>query len=222
MVRSGFRSIAIVVVVFAAAMAYLESTVVVYLHRALGIAPDALFPLRDPRAVADLATIEVGRELATLVMLAAIGWIAGRSAPERLAWAAVAFGTWDVGYYGWLLVISGWPSSLETWDLLFLFPVPWVGPVWAPLTVSVALIGFGLAAARRYRAGGTIPIGPRRAAAGAAGGALVIASFTLDTGRIMGGGVPTSFPWPIFAAGMLVAIAAAVSALWQPSGSISR
>lgn len=221
MERIGFRGIALAVLAFAAAMAYLESAVVVYLHRALGIALDALFPLRDPRAVADLAAIEVGRELATLVMLAAIGWIAGRSALERLAWAAVAFGTWDVGYYGWLLVFSGWPPSPDTWDLLFLFPVPWVGPVWAPVAVSVALVGFGLAAARRYRAGGTIPIHSPHVAAGIAGGALVVASFTLDAGRIMGGGMPADFSWPIFAAGMLVAIAAAASALREPPRSIS-
>jgi hypothetical protein len=43
-----FRSVAAVVVAYAVAMAFLESAVVVYLQRALGIDPRALFPVRDP------------------------------------------------------------------------------------------------------------------------------------------------------------------------------
>ena len=86
-------------------------------------------------------------------MIGAVGWIAGRQPLERLAWAAVVFGAWDIGYYFWLWVFSGWPSSLGTWDLLFLLPLPWVGPVWAPVIVSLALVGFGLRWSARYRAG---------------------------------------------------------------------
>ena len=97
-----FRFVASVVIAYAVAMAFLESAVVVYLQRALGIDPRALFPLRDPAVTGDLAFIEVGREAATLAMLAAVGWLAGRSGLERLAWAAVAFGTWDIFYYAWL------------------------------------------------------------------------------------------------------------------------
>ena len=119
-----FRAAALTVIVFAVAMAYLESAVVVYLQRALDITPDGLFPLRGPEMVGDLAAIEVGREFATLVMLAGIGWLAGRSWLERLAWTAVAFGIWDVFYYLWLAVFLGWPNSPGTWDVLFLIPVP--------------------------------------------------------------------------------------------------
>ena len=36
-----------------------------------------------------------------------------------------------------------WPASLATWDLLFLLPVPWVGPVWAPCLISVAMVAVG-------------------------------------------------------------------------------
>jgi hypothetical protein len=157
----GFRATGAVVVAFAVAMAFLESAVVVYLQRALGIDPRALFPVQDPAVMSDLAAIEVGREAATLVMLGTVGWLAGRSGLERLAWTAVAFGTWDILYYAWLWVFVGWPPSLGTWDLLFLIPVPWAGPVWAPVVVSLALVGFGLAAARQLRAGRPVP-GERR------------------------------------------------------------
>lgn len=213
MLRSGFRGTALAVIAYGVAMAFLEAAVVVYVRAALAIAPDAIFPLRYPGAFGDLAAIEVGRELATLAMLAAIGWIAGRSGIERLTWSAVAFGAWDIAYYGWLVVISGWPPALDAWDILFLVPVPWVGPVWAPIVVSVALVAFGLWAARRRREGRPIPIGPWRAALGVAGGLLVVVSFTLDAPRIMAGGLPGAFPWPFFAAGMLLALGAALSAL---------
>ena len=209
----GFRVVAAVMLAYAIAMALLEAAVVVYLQRALGIDPQALFPVRQPAVVGDLATIEVGREAATLVMLAAVGWLAGRSSLERLAWTAVAFGTWDVFYYVWLWAFVGWPSSPGTWDLLFLIPVPWTGPVWAPGAVSLALVGFGLATARRIRGGLPVRAGRAQVAAGMAGGLMVILSFTVDAPRIVAGGVPGAFAWPIFTAGLAIAAWGATTAL---------
>ena len=210
---TGFAVTAVVVTAYAVAMAFLESAVVVYLQRALGVDPRALFPVQEPAVAGDLAAIEVGREAATLVMLAAVGWLAGRSALERLAWTAIAFGTWDVLYYAWLWVFIGWPPSPGTWDLLFLIPVPWAGPVWAPVAVSLALVGFGLAAARQLRAGHAVHVGRAQVAAGVAGGAIVILSFCWNAPVVLDGRVPTEFPWPVFAAGMLVAAWGAASAL---------
>lgn len=208
-----FRAVAVVVLGYAIAMALLESAVVVYLERATGIDPRALFPLHEPVVTGDLAAIEVGREVATLVMLGAVGWLAGRSGLERLAWTAVAFGTWDVFYYLWLWAFVGWPSSPGTWDLLFLIPVPWTGPVWAPAAVSLALVVFGLAAARRIRGGRRVRAGRAQVAAGIAGGLVVMLSFTVDAGRIIAGGVPDRFEWPIFVAGLALASWGATTAL---------
>jgi hypothetical protein len=210
---SGLVATAVIVIAYAIAMAYLESAVVVYLQRALGMETGVLFPLQDPAGVGDLAAIEVGREAATLVMLAAVGWLAGWSALERLAWTAVAFGTWDILYYAWLWVFVGWPPSLATWDLLFLIPVPWAGPVWSPVAVSVALVGFGLAAAARLRAGWPVRVGPAQLAAGIGGGVIVVVAFCWNAPLLMEGGVPTDFPWPIFAAGMALAAWGAATAL---------
>ena len=128
-----FRTIAATVIAFALAMAYLESAVVVYLQTALASQVGVIFPLRPASEAGDLIAIEAGREAATLAMLAAVGILAGRSRLERFAWGAVAFGAWDIAYYGWLWVFSGWPPSLGTTDLLFLLPLPWVGPVWSPV-----------------------------------------------------------------------------------------
>lgn len=208
-----FGPVAAAVIAYAVAMAFLESAVVVYLQRALGIETGVLFPLRDPAGVGDLAAIEVGREAATLVMLAAVGWIAGRSGLERLAWTAVAFGTWDLCYYVWLWVFVGWPPSLGTWDLLFLLPVPWAGPVLAPALVSVALVGFGLAAAGRLRRGATVHAGRMQVTAGVMGGLVVILAFCWNAQLLLQGGVPTDFPWAVFGAGMALAAWGALMSL---------
>ena len=207
------RARALTVGTFAIAMAYVESACVAYLQRALSITPDALFPLRGPEAVGDFAAIEVGREAATLIMLAAIGWLIGRRWQTRLAWTAVAFGVWDIAYYGWLWLFLGWPHSPGTWDLLFLIPVPWAGPVWAPVVVSLALVGFGLAAVRADDRGRPPQAGGLEAALGLVGGGLVVLSFTLDGPRLAAGGMPGWYPWPVFAAGMAAACWGAVRAL---------
>ena len=208
-----FRTLALTVILFAVAMAYVESACVVYLQRALSITPDQLFPLRGPEVVGDLAAIEVGREFATLAMLGALGCLAGRGWLDRLAWTAVAFGVWDIAYYGWLWVFIGWPHSPGTWDVLFLIPVPWAGPVWAPVAVSMALIAFGLAATHASHLGRPAQVDRVRFATALAGGLLVVLSFTLDAPGLMNGEMPGWYPWPVFVAGMALASWAAWTAL---------
>lgn len=208
-----FRSTAIAVIAFGVAMAYLESAVVVYLQGALDGRVGEIFPLRPELAVGDYTLIEVGREAATLVMIGAVGFLVGRSGLERLAWAAVVFGVWDIGYYAWLQAFSGWPGSLGTTDLLFLIPLPWVGPVWSAVLVSTALIAVGLVGAAALRSGRHLALRSRHWAAGLTGGLIVIVSYTVDSGRLIGGGLPGPYPWPLFVLGMAVALGAATDAL---------
>ena len=201
------------VIAFAIAMAYLESAVVVYLRAALGAAPGEVFPLDLSSESSPLGLIEIGREAGTLVMIGTVGWIAGRSALERLAWAAVVFGAWDIGYYAWLRVFSGWPPGLDTWDLLFLIPVPWAGPVWSPVVVSLALVGFGLAMAGRSRRVPPARITALQLGGLVLGGVVVIVSFVTNADVVLRGGTPTAFAWPIYAAGMAIGVLAALSVL---------
>ena len=205
------------VIAYAFAMAYLESAVVVYLQRALSMTPATLFPLRDQAALGGLGSIEIGREVATIVMLAAIGWLAGLNSIERLAWTAIAFGIWDIGYYFWLWVFIGWPTNLGTTDLLFLLPVPWVAPVAAPIVVSLALIGFGLVAAIRLNRGEHVILKLKDWIILTAGGLIVVLSFTLDARHVLDGEMPRSFNWPIFLIGMAVAGHGARSLVIQKS-----
>lgn len=203
---SRFLQQSLIVASYAFAMAYLESAVVVYLQRALSMTPLTLFPLRDQTSLGGLGTIEVGREVATILMLVTVGWLAGCTSLERFAWTSVAFGIWDIGYYFWLWVFIGWPTSLGTTDLLFLLPVPWVAPVLAPVLVSIALIGFGLVLAQRIRRGEALHLKGKNWLLLIVGGVMVIASFTLQAGRIRNGAMPSNFAWPIFAIGMAIAI----------------
>ena len=210
--RSGFVGTAVAVLAFGAAFGLVEATVVVYLRAALGLVPGAVMA-HDSDTFGTFEAVEIVRELATLVMIAAVGWIAGRRRLERLAWAAVVFGAWDIVYYAGLRLAIGWPPTLDTLDVLFLVPGPWVGPVWAPVLVSLALVVAGLAAARRLRAGATIRVGAARAVATLAGGVLVILSFLLEPNPDLAG--PWT-AWPVFWLGMALAIVATASALVGP------
>ncbi len=125
------------IALFSVSMGYLESAVVVYL-RAIYYPEGFAFPLRtlDP----GIATTEVIREAATLVMLISIAVMTFRRTISRFAAFIFAFAIWDISYYLFLWLLIGWPSSLLTWDILFLIPVTWVGPVLAPLINSAIMI----------------------------------------------------------------------------------
>ena len=125
------------IILFSIAMAYLESAVVVYL-REIYYPEGFVFPLTPIKTT--IAVTEFWREVATLVMLLGIGILTGKSSAQRLAFFLLSFAIWDIFYYVFLYLILGWPSSLMTWDILFLVPVPWVGPVLSPIIVSTLMI----------------------------------------------------------------------------------
>ena len=123
--------------IFAAAMAVLESAVVVYL-RALYYPEGFVFPLKMMDQ--QILVTEIFREAATIVMLFTIGVISTKSWISRFAVFIYAFAIWDIFYYIYLVFLLGWPPSLLTWDLLFLIPVTWAGPVLAPVINSLTMI----------------------------------------------------------------------------------
>jgi len=211
--RTGFRSTAVVVIAYAIAMGFLEATVVAYLAAALGQNVPFLPFAAPEQPLSTFLAIEGAREFATLVMIAAVGWLAGRTGLERLSWAAVIFGVWDIVYYVGLRLLEGWPPSLTTWDVLFLLPSKWVGPVWAPVVVSLTLIGGGLAVAAKLRAGRHIAVRRANAFAVVSGGVMVVVSFLLDADEVLSGRLTTWTGWWIFVIGMGLGVAAVVGAL---------
>ena len=107
-----------IVVIFAIAMAWMESATVVYLRVLTGrIDPFQADPL--PISVG-LGKTELIREGATMILLLTVGLLAGRTWRSRLAYMLIAFGVWDIFYYVFLAIITAWPRSLLDWDVLFL------------------------------------------------------------------------------------------------------
>ena len=144
------RSRFAVLVLYAAAMGWLEAVVVLYIRGVLGFEHGALPP--PPERIGDLLTrepwvlpTEQTREAATLVMLGTVAWLAGRSGRSRLGAFLIAFGVWDIAYYVALWALVRWPSSLTTLDLLFLIPPSplWNQPVWVPIAISTGMIALG-------------------------------------------------------------------------------
>lgn len=123
--------------IFAIAMGFMESAVVIYL-RELYYQDGFSFPLKPIEH--SIAKVEFFREIATIIMLIGIGYVTGKTKLQRFSFFNLAFAIWDIFYYVFLYVFLGWPQSLQTWDILFLIPLPWVGPVWAPCLLSILMI----------------------------------------------------------------------------------
>ena len=197
------------VVIFAAGMAWVEAASVYYLRvmvdRVQPYQPDPL-PIRGI-----LGEVELVREGATLLMLAMTGMLAGRAWRARLGYAAIAFGSWDILYYVFLRIISGWPASLFDWDILFLLPLPWWGPVLAPVCIASLMIVWGTLVTQWQD---RIPVTRfTRASWGVswAGILLALGVFMADSIRALPGGLdtvrqvlPTAFNWPVFGAALLL------------------
>jgi hypothetical protein len=139
------------VFVFAVAFALVEAMVVVYLRDIFGLQRAAQFtPLHFHFPSAYLYR-EQARELATMVMLLAVGFLAGRTWWQRLAYWLFAFGVWDIFYYVWLWAYLRWPSSFGDRDLLFLLPQEWWDPVWMPVLASGVFIAVAVLVLRYTR-----------------------------------------------------------------------
>jgi hypothetical protein len=195
-------------VIFAIAMGCLEAAVVVYL-RELYYPSGFHFPIT---IITDrIAFVEIGRESATIVMLAVPAFLAARGFYGRFAAFSLMFGVWDIVYYVALKLTLDWPASLMTWDILFLIPVPWIGPVIAPCLVSVCLIAGALIVFRVQDKGARIEGRPWEWALGVLGGLTVILSFTIDFRQVIASGEHGNFSWPVFFAGLAMGWIAFIS-----------
>ncbi|MEN4012488.1 MAG: hypothetical protein ROW48_10670 [Bellilinea sp.] len=203
------------VFVFSIAMAYLEAAVVVYLRRLYGI-NDLI--LQVPPFDGQIAVIEVGRELATLVMLLCIGWIAGKTTLSRIGFAFITFGLWDIFYYIWLRVFIGWPQSIGDPDLLFLIPLPWWGPVLSPVLIALLMAIGGTIAVIRTENNGTLNIDTRFWISLLTGVLIMLYTFISDALKVLPADAsmlsslkPSPFNWPVY----LIGLTLVVIALWR-------
>ena len=220
---------------YAIAMALLEAAVVVYL-RALYYPHGVGFPLSPVDH--DLGMGAVAREAATKLMLLAPAAMVARSASVRFAWFCFAFGVWDIFYYVWLKVFLDWPASLFDWDILFLIPVPWVGPVLAPCIVSLGLIAFAIVVLHERQRSASLTVARWRWITLVGGALVMISSFMLDYLRHLAAKgalaqawsigldaadtfasatdyVPTAFPWWLFLLGLALSASALLTLVFR-------
>ena len=186
---------------FAVAMAVVEAAVVVYL-RAMYY-PEGFEVILVALSQQHVA-VEIGREFATIVMLVCVAGILGRERWERFGWFIFLFGIWDIFYYVWLKVMIDWPIRWTDWDILFLIPAPWVGPVIAPILVSLVMVGVGIAITRLYRRQlrfRTIPITWGLALAATA---IILYAFLRDADRVTTGIAPESYWYGLLVIGLLL------------------
>ncbi|HEX4346809.1 MAG TPA: hypothetical protein VHZ73_04515 [Vicinamibacterales bacterium] len=203
--RSPNRARSAIVVVFAIAMGWVEAASVFYIRALVDrVEPYQVNPL--PMSVA-LGHVELWREASTLVMIAAVGLLAGRTWRRRAGYAALAFGMWDISYYVFLHVMSGWPRALFDWDILFLLPLPWWGPVLAPVSIALLMIVWGTLASQSDDARSERWVW----AACSLGAVVALAVFTIDAWRALPDGrdavlrvLPTRFNWPLFLLALLL------------------
>jgi hypothetical protein len=147
---------------------------------------------------------------------------------RRAGYAAVAFGVWDIAYYVFLRLISGWPRTLLDWDILFLLPLPWWGPVLAPVSIALVMILWGTLATQSNE-GATDA--PWAWALGWVGIVLALAVFMIDAWRALPEGreavlqvLPTTFNWPLFWVALLLMASPALHrvAFWPMKKSVFR
>lgn len=122
---------------FAIAFAMIEAAVVIYIRK-IYYPEGFLFPLK--LIGSDIAMVEISREFATMLLLVSIALVADKRFIQAFAWFIYAFAIWDIFYYVFLYVFLGWPQNLLVWDILFLLPFTWVGPVIAPIINSLSMI----------------------------------------------------------------------------------
>ncbi|MDH7516470.1 MAG: hypothetical protein QHI48_11425 [Bacteroidota bacterium] len=203
--RSGVKFLGLAV--FGAAMAYVEAAVVVYLR--LHFYPEGFhFPLKT--LPGDILFVEIFREAATIAMLAAVSVLAGKKLLDMTAYGFFTFGVWDIFYYVWLKAIVGWPESPFTTDLLFLIPAPWIGPVVAPVLVSLTLILFSLRMVRLRETGRLVRPATASWAAFTGGLLVVFVSFVMN-GMLLGEKAQdAAFPWAIFSVGEILLVGSVV------------
>jgi len=208
------------VVVFAVAMAWVEAAVVFYLRTMSNrIEPYQSEPMP---IIAGFASVKLPREFATLVMLFAVGWLAGRTWRTRIGYTVIAFGVWDIFYYVFLKMICGWPHSLLDWDVLFLLPLPWWGPVLAPVLIALLMILWG-ALVIHFEQTRTPALSNRHAwILNSAGVALALYVFMADAIAVSPHGLeairtvlPEKFNWPLFCVALALMSAPVVQIIRQ-------
>ena len=164
--------------VWGIAFGYIEAVIVIYLRKIYY--PDGFrFPI--VLADIDIAAVEMLRELMTLILILAVAELTFRTFLKKFAACMIIFGIWDI---------------------LFLIPLPWVGPVLAPVLVSLALIYAGIVILVDMNRGYKFQFDKRFWIMEIIAGIIIIISFMISGTVVINQTIPASFPWIIFLVGL--------------------
>lgn len=197
-----------IVFVFSIAFAYIEAAVVVYL-REIFHPSGFTFPLTEFGSSLlwkRLLLTEIGREAASLVLIFTASWLFGETTRQRFAFFLTIFAVWDIFYYIWLKVLIDWPGSIMDWDILFLIPTVWAGPVVAPVIISLIMLAFAVIILYRCCGAKAPTLTPIDGFVFIFAGLLVIVSFSIAGLHAAEPDFKSHFHWLLFAAGPLSAI----------------
>jgi hypothetical protein len=189
------------VILFAIAFAFVESAVVVYL-RAIYYPEGFSLPLhvmKTPHLM-----VELFRELSTIVMLVSVGLLAGSTRWQKFSYFLVAFGVWDIFYYVWLKVILNWPATLFDWDILFLIPLPWIGPVIAPILISLVMIAAGIMIIQKEAGGKEFHPSVFTWLVSGTASLAILYTFVRDTGAALHSQLPQPYRYEFFVPAILL------------------
>jgi hypothetical protein len=143
---------------------------------------------------------------------------------------------WDIFYYVFLKLLIGWPESILTWDILFLIPVTWTGPVLTPVLVSLLMILLATILIVYSTKDVRVKIKTLEWTGLITGSLILILSFTWDYSKFilneysLGeiftlpdktslydyalGYIPVKFPWSIYFTGIII-ILAVILLMWK-------
>jgi len=181
--------------VWGIAFGYIEAAIVIYL-RVLYYPGGFSFPVVFADDV--IAAVEIIRELATLILIWATAALSYPTGRQRFSAFMILFGVWDIFYYIFLKMFLDWPASFFTWDILFLIPTPWVGPVWAPIVVSIGLIMAGTTILFFNANQTPLKLTKLFWIIECICGLIIIVSFLIPGNVVYQNGIPDNYPWYLF------------------------
>jgi hypothetical protein len=118
--------------------------------------------------------------------------------------------------------MTGWPHSPLDWDILFLLPLPWWGPVAAPVIIAGMMIVWGTLTSQHGHGGGQSGCGWKPWVLNFTGMTLALGVFMADSLEAAHQGpgairevLPAQFKWGWFALAALLMSAPIVDLGWK-------
>jgi len=221
--------------IFAICMGVFEGAIVVYI-RALYYPNGFDFPIAPMNT--QLIFTELLREAASLLMIVSVAWLSAPTAARRFGQFLYIFGLWDIVYYLFLKAMLGWPATLLTWDVLFLLPILWSGPVISPAFIAFLMMlwGYTLAYPRNNK-----KVKRTTWYLLIAGAVVIFISFIFDYGKFLLGQAtvaeqitwrwfesisyeyyPEAFPWDLWSVGVIIIAATWIAHQYGNNGKKKR